>query len=85
MDQVISAVFGVITEQTGRWVVWLISLGKWRGETLLGNEGRLHSAAGSLSFIRNGQRVITHTGLLLMGTVFYVLLFVLTIIFAALF
>jgi hypothetical protein len=72
MDEIIGGVLGVIAIQTGRVVVWLVSFGKWRGEPLFGDEGRIYGAAGALSFVRDGRRVITDTGLLFVGVVFYV-------------
>jgi len=71
MDEVIGQVLGVIAIQTGRALVWLFSGGKWRGEPLFGNEGRIYGAAGALSFLRDGKRVITETGLSLIGGAFY--------------
>jgi hypothetical protein len=72
-------VLGVIAIQTGRVVVWLVSFGKWRGEPLFGDEGRIYGAAGALSFVRDGKRVITDTGLLFVGVAFYVVLVALII------
>ena len=72
MDEIIGGVLGVFTIQTGRVVVWLVSFGKWRGEPMFGDEARIHGAAGALSFVRDGRRVITETGLLFVGVVFYV-------------
>jgi len=37
MDEIIGTVLGVIAIQTGRVVVRLVSLGKWRGEPLFGD------------------------------------------------
>jgi hypothetical protein len=79
MDEVIASVLGFIVKQTGRVVVWLISLGKWRGEQLTTDEASIYSAAGSFSFIRDGKRVITDTGLMFFGIAFYVLLVVVLI------
>jgi len=79
MDEIIGGVLGVITIQTGRVVVWLVSFGKWRGEPLFGDEGRIYGSAGALSFVREGRRVITETGLLFVGVVFYVVFFALII------
>ena len=72
MEEIIGALLGVIAMQTGRVVVWLVSFGNWRGEPLLGDEGRIYGAAGALSFVRDGRRVITDTGLLFVGVVFFV-------------
>jgi len=59
---------------TGKVVVTLATLGRWRGERLSSREGRVHGMAGSLSFVRDGQRVVTRTGLLFVGISAYVLL-----------
>lgn len=74
MEEIIGGVFGVIAVQTGRVIVWLVSFGKWRGELLFGEEGRIYGAAGALSFVRDGKRVLTETGLMFVGAVFYVVL-----------
>jgi hypothetical protein len=83
MDEIIGGVLGVIALQTGRVVVWLVSFGKWRGEALFGDEGRIYGAAGALSFVRDGRRVITDTGLLFLGFVFYVIFVALIIAIVA--
>ncbi|PIF26848.1 hypothetical protein CLU88_1726 [Acidovorax sp. 56] len=59
---------------TGKLFVSTLSLGRWRGESLDGLEGRMHGTAGALSFKRDGQRVLTSSGLLFAGLAFYVLL-----------
>lgn len=59
---------------SGKLFVQMISLGRWRSESLDGLEGRMHGPAGALSFKRDGQRVITSSGLVLAGLAFYVLL-----------
>jgi hypothetical protein len=79
MDELLAGVLGILVMQTGRLVVWLITFGRWRGELLLEDEGRIYSAAGALSFVRDGQRVITETGLLFIGIAFYVVLVVVVI------
>ncbi len=58
---------------SGRLFVQMISLGRWRSESLSSSEGRMHGPAGALSFKRDGQRVLTWTGLQLAGVMFYVL------------
>ena len=83
MDEIIGGVLGVIAIQTGRVVVRLVSFGKWRGESLFGDEGRIYGAAGALSFVRDGRRVITDTGLLFVGVVFYAIFVGLVIVVAA--
>lgn len=58
----------------GKLFVQMISLGRWRGESLSGVEGRMYGPAGALSFKRDGQRVFTWSGMQLAGVVFCVLL-----------
>lgn len=67
MDELIGTVIGVVAIEIGRFAVRVLSLGRWRGEQRLGDEGRVFGAAGALSFVRDGQRVITDTGLLFAG------------------
>jgi hypothetical protein len=83
MDAIITGVMGFIVRQTGRVFVWLLSFDRWRSEQLFGDEGATHSAAGSLSFVRDGRRVITDTGLLFSGIAVYVVAFVVIIAYAA--
>lgn len=83
MNELIAGVLGFLVRQTGRVVVWFVSLGQWRGEQLFDDEGRVHGAAGALSFVRDGRRVITDTGLLFFGITFYVVLFFVTIAYVA--
>lgn len=68
---------------TGRGVIAALSLGCWRGEQIQRKEGRIHSAAGSLSFVRDGQRVVTAGGLFFAGLVFYIALMFLLVYIAA--
>jgi hypothetical protein len=82
MEEIITGVLRFIVRQTGRVVVWFVSFGQWRGEQLRGDEGRIHGAAGALSFVRDGRRIITDTGLLFFGIAFYVVLLVVTIAYA---
>jgi len=67
-------VFEVVLIQTGRAAVWSASLGRWRGENLAKNEGRIYGPAGALSFLREGRRVVTANGMLFAGVFFYVAL-----------
>jgi hypothetical protein len=55
-------------------LVRLLSLGRWRGEALNGNETRIHAAARALTFVLHGRRVVTVAGLTLVGMAFYGLL-----------
>lgn len=81
MDELVAGVLGFITMQVGRVVVWLVSFGRWRGEQLRGNESGIYGPAGALSFVRDGRRVITNTGLLFFGIAFYVALLVAVIFY----
>ena len=74
MDEVIGIALGVVVTLTGRLVVSVLTFRHWRGESLDGQEGRVHGAAGALSFVRDGHRVVTITGQLFVGIAFYVLL-----------
>lgn len=60
----------VILLQTGRLLVWACTFGRWRSESIARQEGRVFSAAGALSFRRDGRRVITRTGLFIAGAAF---------------
>lgn len=78
MDHLLGAlaelVFNVLLVGTGKVIITVVSLGRWRGASIFDTEERVHGAAGSLSFVRDGQRVITTTGMGLLGFVFYLLL-----------
>lgn len=60
---------------TGKVVIRLASLGQWRGENLIQGEARIHGPAGALSYLHDGQRVITGLGLSIVGALFYCVLF----------
>jgi hypothetical protein len=68
---------------TGKAVVWSISAGRWRGESLREDESRVIAAAGALSFIRDGRRVVTTTGMLFAGLAFYASLLAASLLYAA--
>jgi hypothetical protein len=68
----------------GKLFVRMISLGRWRGESLSSSEGRMYGPAGALSFKRDGQRVFTWSGMQLAGVVFYVLLCMTALVVASL-
>jgi hypothetical protein len=77
MEEAFAFVTFVVVEvlliQTGRAVVWCVSNGRWRGEDLSQKEGRIHGPAGALTFLRDGQRVVTVNGMLFAGIAFYVM------------
>ena len=78
MDELFGLLGWVLVELvligTGKVVVASVTLGRWRGERLASREGRVHGMAGALSFVRDGQRVVTRTGLLFIGIAVYLLL-----------
>jgi hypothetical protein len=53
------------------------------GEPLGSNEGQIHGPASGLSFVREGQRVVTHTGQLFAGIAFFIALVALGVVYAA--
>lgn len=68
----LSLLVDVVLLGTGQVIVRVVSFGRWRGESLGTKEGRIHGAAGALAFKRNGQRVVTASGLLFVGMSFWV-------------
>jgi hypothetical protein len=64
----------VLLASLGRVAVFAVSLGRWRGERVRENEGRIYGAAGALSFVHEGQRVVTRMGLAFAGLVLCLLL-----------
>lgn len=73
----------VVLAFTGRGVIRALSFGRWRSESLDGDEGRVFGAAGALSFVRDGQRVVTATGAVFAGIAFYIVLFLVFLACAA--
>jgi hypothetical protein len=77
MDHLLGAlfevVFGSIFVGTGRVIVAVFSLGRWRGASPFDSEEKTYGGAGALSFVRDGQRVVTTTGTCLLGFLFYIL------------
>ena len=64
----------LIAVSIGRVAVAVLTLGRWRGEAMGGREARIHSRAGALSFVVDGQRVLTRAALALVGVVAMVML-----------
>ena len=75
MDHLLGAllevVFGTVFIGTGRVIVAVFSLGRWRGASPFDSEESIYGGAGALSFVRNGQRIVTTTGTGLLGFLFY--------------
>ena len=73
MDLVAGAIsyllIDLIAVSIGRVAVSVMTLGRWRGEAMGGREALIHSRAGALSFVVDGQRVFTRAALALLGVV----------------
>lgn len=71
MEDIVAFVSWIVMDlllvSLGRFTVFALSFGRWRGEKFDSSEGRVFSTAGALSFVRDGQRVVTRLGLLLLG------------------
>ena len=72
MEVIAQLVFELLFAGTGKVVVMVFSLGRWQGESIFGKKSQIHCAAGALSFVRNGRRTITITGMTLAGFLFYI-------------
>jgi hypothetical protein len=67
LDNLIGSLLELAFIWIGKLVVPVLTLGRWRGEKLGSNEYSIHGAAGALSFVVDGQRVISRHGLLFLG------------------
>ncbi len=74
MDNFLSTALDVLMTLTGKLLVPVISFGRWRASPLGTNEESIHSAAGSLWYVRDERLVVTHTGQLFLGVIFYIVL-----------
>lgn len=83
MDTLLVTALDVFLTLTGKLLVPVISLGRWRASPLGTNEECIHSAAGSLWFVRDERLVVTHTGQLFLGVVFYILLVIALLAYGA--
>ena len=73
------SVLEVVLVFTGAQMVDVLSLGRWRTEDARNKEARMFAPAGALSFRRDGQRVVTATGVYIAGSAFYAVLAVLLV------
>ncbi|MDP4078243.1 hypothetical protein [Acidovorax sp. A1169] len=64
---------------TGKLVIYSLTLGRWRGER--GDEGRIHGAAGAMTFVRHGQLVFTDRAAAVVGGLFCIALVFCSFIF----
>jgi hypothetical protein len=82
MDSLIAGALELLVRRTGRLVVWAVSLGRWRSVSLLSDEDRIYGPAGALSYVHQGKRVFTGTGVLFVGTMFYILMVLCLLLYA---
>lgn len=61
----------IVLAQTGRFVVWIGTFGRWRAERFEEGEAQAYAPEAGLHFKRSGQRVITADGCVLAGFAFY--------------
>ncbi|OOG35866.1 hypothetical protein [Polaromonas sp. A23] len=61
----------IVLAQTGRFVVWIATFGRWRAERFEEGEAQAYAPEAGLYFKRRGQCVITATGCVLAGFFFY--------------
>ena len=75
MDEVLIFVAYVLIEilllKTGAVLVRLLSLGRWQTEAIWSTDHRVFGAAGSLSFVKDGTRFVSNTGLIVLAIVFW--------------
>ena len=78
MDQIYIDIFGWLVERalahTGRFAIWVATLGRWRAEYFEEREGQSYAPQAVFSFRRHGQCVVTAFGSMLAGIAFYVVL-----------
>ena len=82
MDSIIVTALELFVVFSGRAALWLLSFGRWGNEPLGGNEVRFHRAAGGLSFIHGGRRIVTYPGQLLAGMLLYAIVTILALLYA---
>lgn len=83
MDSLVFSLLELAFIWIGKLVVPVLTLGRWRGEKLGTNEYSIRSAAGALSFVVDGQRVISRHGLLLLGIAATVVMIVAALMIAS--
>lgn len=78
MNQILGDILGWVLERalahTGRFAIWLATLGNLRAERFEDGEGREYAPEAVLYFTRRGECVVTEFGCMLSGIAFYVAL-----------
>ncbi len=73
-----NSIFGSIIERalahTGRFAIWVATVGRWRAERFEESEAQSYAPKAALCFRRQGQNVITEFGCMLSGIAFYLAL-----------
>ncbi len=60
-------IFELLLVGTGALVIRAVSLGGWKTERLSSNEHGVRAAAGALTFVQDGARVVTTVGQTVVG------------------
>jgi len=78
MDPTLRRILVVLTERalahTGRFAIWVATLGRWRAEYFEDGEGQSYAPDAVLYFRRRSQLVLTEFGCMLAGIAFYLAL-----------
>jgi hypothetical protein len=77
MDLLIKIIMEIVLAQTGRFVVWVATFGRWRAERFEEGEAEAYAPEAGLYFKRGGQYVITAISCVFAGLVFYLAFFLL--------
>ena len=78
IDTLFMLFYDVIFLETGRLLVSIMSFGQWRAASTTNNE---KSSPNALSYMTHGQRVVTRSGMTLLGFLFYLALFIAFIVY----
>jgi hypothetical protein len=78
MDRNLRSLLALLIEHalahTGRFAIWLATLGRWRAERFEEGEAQSYAPQAILYFKRRGECVVTALGCMLSGIAFYVAL-----------
>ncbi|MGC1172993.1 hypothetical protein [Polaromonas sp.] len=77
MDLLFRIIVDIVLAQTGRFVVWVATFGRWRAERFEEGEAEAYAPEAGLYFKRGGQYVLTAIACVFAGFVFYLVFFLL--------
>lgn len=77
MDLLVKIFMEIVLAQTGRFVVWAVTFGRWRAERFEEREAEVYAPQAGLYFKRGGQYVVTAIACVFAGFVFYLAFFLL--------